>query len=95
MDAHDVEILASDSREDLARYHRFGLVNAEGNPTFVKFHWRPTNGSASVVWDEPVTMNGADLDLHRLDFYEAIAKLVSTVAKPCRRSIQAMKRKDQ
>ena len=83
------------SREDLARYHRFGLVNAEGNPTFVKFHWRPTNGSASIIWDEAATINRADLDLHRLDFYEAIAKLVSTVAKPCRRSIQAMKRKDQ
>ena len=77
------------SREDLARYHRFGLVNAEGNPTFVKFHRRPTIGSASVIWDEAVTINGADLDLHRLDFYEAIAKLVSTVVpKPCRRSIR-------
>ena len=34
--------------------HTFRLVNADGNSTFVKFHWRPTIGSASVIWDEAV-----------------------------------------
>ena len=54
--------------------HTFRLVNAEGRSTFVKFHWRPTIGSASVVWDEAVKINGADPDFHRRDLYEAIAK---------------------
>jgi catalase len=54
--------------------HTFRLVNAEGGSTFVKFHWRPTIGSASVVWDEAVKINGADPDFHRRDLYEAIAK---------------------
>ena len=54
--------------------HTFRLVNANGKSTFVKFHWRPTIGSASVVWDEAVKINGADPDFHRRDLYEAIAK---------------------
>ena len=54
--------------------HTFRLVNAEGKSTFVKFHWRPTIGSASVIWDEAVKINGADPDFHRCDLYEAIAK---------------------
>jgi catalase len=54
--------------------HTFRLVNADGKSTFVKFHWRPTIGSASVIWDEAVKINGADPDFHRRDLYEAIAK---------------------
>jgi catalase len=54
--------------------HTFRLVSVDGKPTFVKFHWRPTIGSASVVWDEAVKINGADPDFHRRDLYEAIAK---------------------
>ena len=54
--------------------HTFRLVSADGKSTFVKFHWRPTIGSASVVWDEAVKINGADPDFHRRDLYEAIAK---------------------
>jgi catalase len=54
--------------------HTFRLVNAEGKSTFVKFHWRPTIGSASVIWDEAVKINGADPDFHRRDLYESIAK---------------------
>ena len=53
--------------------HTFRLVNADDRSTFVKFHWRPTIGSASVIWDEAVKINGADPDLHRRDLYEAIA----------------------
>ena len=54
--------------------HTFRLVNADGKSTFVKFHWRPTIGAASVIWDEAVKINGADPDFHRRDLYEAIAK---------------------
>ncbi len=54
--------------------HTFRLVNADGRATFVKFHWRPTIGSASVVWDEAGKINGADPDFHRRDLYEAIDK---------------------
>jgi catalase len=54
--------------------HTFRLIDARGKSTFVKFHWRPTVGAASVVWDEAVKINGADPDFHRRDLYEAIAK---------------------
>jgi catalase len=30
--------------------HTFRMVNAKGESTFVKFHWRPAAGSASVIW---------------------------------------------
>ena len=54
--------------------HTFRLIDADGKSTFVKFHWRPTVGAASVIWDEAVKINGADPDFHRRDLYEAIAK---------------------
>jgi catalase len=53
--------------------HTFRLVNAAGKSTFVKFHWRPAQGSASLVWDEAVKIAGADYDFHRRDLWEAIA----------------------
>ena len=53
--------------------HTFRMVNADGRFQFVKFHWRPTIGSASVVWDEAVKINGADPDFHRRDMWDAIA----------------------
>jgi catalase len=52
--------------------HTFRLINAKGQANFVKFHWRPTIGAASVVWDEAVKINGADPDFHRRDLWEAI-----------------------
>ncbi len=52
--------------------HTFRMVNAAGKSTFVKFHWRPTIGAVSVVWDEAVKINGADPDFHRRDLWEAI-----------------------
>ncbi len=52
--------------------HTFRFVNAEGKSTFVKFHWRPTIGTASLVWDEAVKLQGADSDFHRRDLWEAI-----------------------
>lgn len=52
--------------------HTFRLVNAEGESTFVKFHWKPRQGLQSVLWDEAVKINGADPDRHRRDLWEAI-----------------------
>ena len=52
--------------------HTYRLINAKGESKFIKFHWRPTIGSASVVWDEAVKINGADPDFHRRDIWEAI-----------------------
>ena len=52
--------------------HTFRMINAKGESVFVKFHWRPTIGAASVVWDEAVKINGADPDFHRRDLWESI-----------------------
>jgi len=52
--------------------HSFRLVNANGDSTFVKFHWRPKLGLQSTVWDEAVKLAGADPDFHRRDLFEAI-----------------------
>jgi catalase len=52
--------------------HSFRLVNAKGQSTFVKFHWRPVLGMQSTLWDEAVKLAGADPDFHRRDLYDAI-----------------------
>ena len=52
--------------------HSFRLINAEGQSTFVKFHWRPELGLQSTVWDETVKIAGADPDFHRRDLFEAV-----------------------
>ena len=52
--------------------HTFRLVNEEGKSTYVKFHWRPRLGMASVVWDEALKISGADPDFHRRDIWNAI-----------------------
>jgi catalase len=52
--------------------HTFRLVNADGQATFVKFHWKPKQGLQSVVWNEAVKINGADPDFHRRDLWDAI-----------------------
>ncbi len=52
----------------------FRLLNAEGEATLVKFHWRPKLGTQSTCWDEAVKIAGADPDYHRRDLYEAIAQ---------------------
>jgi catalase len=53
--------------------HSFRLINAAGESTFVKFHWRPKLGLQSTVWDETVKISGADPDFHRRDMFDAIA----------------------
>ncbi len=52
--------------------HSFRLIDAEGRSTFAKFHWRPTLGLQSTLWDEAVKLAGADPDFHRRDMFEAI-----------------------
>lgn len=52
--------------------HTYRLVNDRGESTFVKFHWRPSLGMQSVVWDEAVKISGADPDFHRRDIWNAI-----------------------
>lgn len=52
--------------------HTFRLINAKGDSTFVKFHWRPKLGLQSTIWDETVKIAGADPDFHRRDMFEAI-----------------------
>ena len=53
--------------------HSFSLINAAGESTFVKFHWRPKLGLQSTIWDETVKISGADQDFHRRDMFDAIA----------------------
>jgi catalase len=52
--------------------HTFRMVNAKGEGTFVKFHWKPVLGLESTTWDEAVKLAGADPDFHRRDLFEAI-----------------------
>ncbi|MDZ4753300.1 MAG: catalase [Phycisphaerae bacterium] len=52
--------------------HTFRLVNAQGNSTFVKFHWKPKLGVQSTLWDEAVKIAGADPDYHRRDMFQSI-----------------------
>ncbi len=52
--------------------HTFRLINADGRSTFVKFHWKPKQGTQSVMWNEAVKINGADPDFHRRDMWDAI-----------------------
>jgi len=53
--------------------HSFRLLDAAGESTFVKFHWRPKLGLQSTLWDETVKLAGADQDFHRRDMFEAIS----------------------
>src|SRR5450432_3299773 len=53
--------------------HTFRLVDARGQSTFAKFHWRPAIGMQSVVWDEAVKISAADPDFHRRDLWQTIA----------------------
>ncbi|MEW5354538.1 catalase [Streptomyces sp. 16-176A] len=52
--------------------HTFRLVNAAGETTLVKFHWKPKLGVHSLVWEEAQIINGVDPDFHRRDLADAI-----------------------
>jgi catalase len=51
----------------------FRLLDAAGEATLVKFHWRPKLGTQSTCWDEAVKIAGADPDFLRRDLFETIA----------------------
>ncbi|MFP1747496.1 catalase HPII [Lonsdalea quercina] len=52
--------------------HTFKLINAEGKCHFVRFHWKPVYGAASLIWDEAQLLTGRDPDFHRKELWEAI-----------------------
>jgi catalase len=52
--------------------HTFRWVNAQGEGRFIKWHWRPALGTASLVWDETQKIAGKDPDFNRRDLWEAI-----------------------
>jgi catalase len=52
--------------------HTFRFVNAQGEGTFVKFHWKPLLGTHSLEWDECQKIAGKDPDFNRRDLWEAI-----------------------
>jgi catalase len=52
--------------------HTFRFINAKGEGSFVKFHWKPLLGVHSVAWDEAQKISGKDPDFHRRDLWEAI-----------------------
>ncbi|MDQ9129878.1 catalase HPII [Serratia fonticola] len=52
--------------------HTFRFVTGEGKSTFVRFHWKPLAGKASLLWDEAQKLAGKDADFHRRDLWESI-----------------------
>ena len=70
----DRSIPRSFSRMEGFGVHTFRLINAQGNATFVKFHWKPVLGAHSLVWDEAQVIAGKDADFHRRDMWESIAQ---------------------
>ncbi|MFC9553952.1 catalase [Rhodococcus sp. NPDC056960] len=50
----------------------FRMVNAAGESSLVKFHWKPKLGVHSLVWEEAQIVNGVDPDYHRRDLADAI-----------------------
>ena len=52
--------------------HTWRLVNAEGQTSLVKFHWKPKLGVHSVTWEEAQMTAGLDPDFHRRDLADAI-----------------------
>lgn len=52
--------------------HTFRLIDKDGKSRFVKFHWKPTLGIHSLVWDESQKLAGKDPDFSRKDLWEAI-----------------------
>ena len=52
--------------------HTWRMMNADGQTSLVKFHWKPRQGVHSVTWEEAQITNGADPDFHRRDLTDAI-----------------------
>ena len=52
--------------------HTFRCVNAAGETSLVKFHWKPVLGVHSLTWEEAQLLAGMDPDFHRRDLADAI-----------------------
>jgi catalase len=52
--------------------HTFRLSTEKGKSSLVKFHWKPTAGVHSLLWEEAQLIAGTDPDFHRRDLAEAI-----------------------
>ena len=52
--------------------HTFRCVNADGETSLVKFHWKPVLGVHSLTWEEAQMLAGTDPDFHRRDLADAI-----------------------
>jgi catalase len=52
--------------------HTFRCVNAAGETTLIKFHWKPRLGVHSLTWEEAQMLGGLDPDFHRRDLADAI-----------------------
>ncbi|KQW50943.1 catalase [Nocardioides sp. Root1257] len=52
--------------------HTFRCVNAAGETSLVKFHWKPVLGVHSLTWEEAQLLAGTDPDFHRRDLADAI-----------------------
>jgi catalase len=52
--------------------HTFRLVNANGETSLAKFHWKPVAGVHSLVWEEAQIAAGVDPDFHRRDMADGI-----------------------
>ena len=52
--------------------HTFRMVNADGETSLVKFHWKPELGVHSLTWEEAQLLGGIDPDFHRRDLADAI-----------------------
>jgi len=52
--------------------HTYRLINAAGESSYVKFHWKPKLGVHSLAWDEAQKLAGKNSDFNRQDLWEAI-----------------------
>lgn len=52
--------------------HTYKMINAKGQCHFVRFHWKPVYGVASLIWDEAQLLTGRDPDFHRRELWESI-----------------------
>jgi len=53
--------------------HTFRLSAPDGSTSLVKWHWKPTAGIHSLVWEESQKLGGIDPDFHRRDLHARIA----------------------
>ena len=52
--------------------HTWRLMNAAGQTSLVKFHWKPKQGVHSLTWEEAQMTGGLDPDFHRRDLADTI-----------------------